>query len=76
MEIATYQVTPEKHGYGTFYYTDCGHTMYSIKDEMAYHGCLCPGCMYKGKETILYIRGSEEANDYWNNVRRKETNYE
>lgn len=40
MEIATYQATPEKHGKGTFYYTDCGHQMYSVKDDMAYHGCL------------------------------------
>lgn len=65
MEIATYQVTPEKHRQGTFFFTDCGHEMYSIKGEMAYHGCLCPGCLYKGKETILYIRGSKEANEYW-----------
>lgn len=66
MKIATYQTTPEKHGQGTFFFTDCGHEMYSVKNEMAYHDCLCPGCMYKGEETLLYIRGSEEANKYWN----------
>lgn len=38
MRTATYQVTPEKHGRGVFIYTSCGHQMYSIRDEMAYHG--------------------------------------
>ena len=66
MNIATYQTTPEKHGEGTFFFTDCGHNMYSVRDDMAYHGCLCPGCLWKGMQTILYIRGSEEANKYWN----------
>lgn len=65
--IATYQATPEKHGRGTYFFTDCGHTMYSVKDDdMAYHGCLCPGCFSRGRETLLYIRGSKEANEYWN----------
>lgn len=54
----TYRVTPEKHGKGTFYFTDCGNSMYSVRDEMAYHGCSCPKC---GR--TLYIRGSEEANE-------------
>lgn len=40
--------------------------MYSTRDNMAYHGCLCPGCLYKGIQTTLYIRGSEEANKYCN----------
>ena len=71
MEFATYQVTPEKHDKGTFFYTDCGHRMYSVKDEKAYHGCLCPGCLYNGKKTILYIRGSKESNEYWNNKLKK-----
>lgn len=66
MNIATYQTTPEKHDDGTFFFTDCGHNMYSIRDNMAYHGCLCPGCLCKGIQTILYIRGSVEANRYWN----------
>lgn len=65
MEIATYQTTPEKHGKGTYYFTDCGHQMYSVKDTMAYHGCLCPGCLNKGIQRTLYIRGSKEANEYW-----------
>lgn len=68
MEIATYQVIEEKHGNGTFFHTDCGHEMYSVKSENAYHGCLCPGCLYNGKETVLYIRGSKEANAYWKNT--------
>ena len=64
-EIATYQATPEKHGRGTYFFTDCGHSMYSvIDDDMAYHGCLCPGCFSRGRETLLYIRGSKEANEY------------
>ena len=54
-EIESYQATPEKHGRGTFYFTDCGNRMYSVKDDMAYHGKLCPKC---GR--TLYIRGSKE----------------
>lgn len=65
MEIATYQTTPSKDGQGTFYFTDCGHQMYSVKDEMAYHGCFCPNCFWKGIQRTLYIRGSKEANEYW-----------
>lgn len=71
MNIATYQTTPEKHGEGTFFFTDCGHSMYSIRDNMTYHGCLCPDCFYKGIYTTLYIRGSEEANKYWNEKQKK-----
>ena len=62
MNYASYQPTPSKDGKGTFYFTDCGHGMYSLKGPEAYHGCLCPGCAYKHVDTILYIRGSEEAN--------------
>jgi len=64
-KIATYRVTPELHGNGTYFFTDCGHRMYSVKDKMAYHGCYCPGCFYSGIITVLYIRGSKEANEYW-----------
>ena len=71
MNIATYQATPEKHGNGTFFFADCGHSMYSVKDDMAYHRCLCPTCFSKGIQTILYIRGSKEANEYWNNKLKK-----
>lgn len=60
MRTATYQVIPEKHGRGVFIHTSCGHQMYSIKNEMAYHGCLCPACFYSGKETTLYIRGQKK----------------
>ena len=71
MNIATYQTTPEKHGNGYFFFTDCGHNMYSVRDDMAYHGCLCPACLSKGIQTILYIRGSKESNEYWNNKLKK-----
>ena len=64
MEIETYRVTPEANGNGTFFFTDCGHKMYSVRDEMAYHGCLCPACFYRGKQVTLSIRGSKEANEY------------
>ena len=62
MNQATYQTTPSKNGKGTFYFTDCGHRMYSVMGPEAYHGCICPGCRYNNIDTILYIRGSEEAN--------------
>lgn len=64
MRIATYQAVPSKNGFGTFFYASCGHQMFSVKDDRAYQGCLCPGCSSKGKETVLYIRGSKEANKY------------
>lgn len=64
MEIETYQTTPESNGNGTYFFTDCGNRMYSVRDEMAYHGCLCPACFYRGKQVTLYIRGSKEANEY------------
>ena len=62
MNQATYQTTPSKNGKGTFDFTDCGHRMYSLNGPEAYHGCICPGCRYNNIDTILYIRGSEEAN--------------
>ena len=65
MNIATYQTTEEKHGNGYFFFTDCGHNMYSVRDDMAYNGCLCPGCMCNGIQRTLYIRGSKEANKHW-----------
>lgn len=66
MDIETYQATPEAHGNGTFFFTDCGNRMYSVNnDPMAYHGKLCPKCFWEGKSVTLYIRGSEEANEYW-----------
>lgn len=64
MEVGIYEAVPEKNGNGTFLYSDCGHKMYSIRGEMSYHGCLCPGCLWKGIHRMLYIRGSEEANEY------------
>jgi hypothetical protein len=64
MEMATYRITSEKNGNGTYFFTDCGHWMFSIKDRMAYHGCLCPGYLYIGKSITLYIRGSKEVNEY------------
>lgn len=59
----TYRVSPEVNGRGSFYFTDCGHRMYSVCGPEAFHGKLCPGCLYKDVVTILYIRGSKEAND-------------
>lgn len=58
--METYQATPSVSGQGTFFFTDCGNRMYSVKNDWAYHGCICPKC---GK--TLYIRGSKEANEYW-----------
>lgn len=65
LEIETYRVTLEKNGQGTYFFTDCGNRMYSINNEMAYHGKLCPSCLCKGKRVTLYIRGSKESNEYW-----------
>lgn len=62
MNYATYQTTPSINGEGTFFFTDCEHQMYSIKGPYAYHDKLCSGCMCKGVQTVLYIRGSKEAN--------------
>lgn len=62
MEIGTYQTAPETYGRGTIFFADCGHRMFSVKDEMAYHGCYCPACWNKGVHRVLYIRGSKEAN--------------
>lgn len=64
MEIGTYQTTPEVHGNGIYIFTDCGHKMYSVKDTMAYHGRLCPRCLYDGIQRTLYLRGTKEANEY------------
>lgn len=51
MEIGTYQTAPETYGRGTIFFADCGHRMFSVKDEMAYHGCYCPACWNKGGGT-------------------------
>ena len=61
---ATYQYVEETHGKGGFFFTDCcNNRMYSVKtNPMAYHGCLCPGCLYKNVWTVLYLKGTEEAN--------------
>ena len=74
MNIATYQTTSEAHGNGIYFFTDCGHRMYSVRDKMAYHGCLCPACINNGKMVTLYIRGSKEANEYWDEKLKKEKN--
>lgn len=54
MEIETYAFTPEANGNGTYFFTDCGNRMYSVRDEMAYHGCLCPACFIE-ENKLLYI---------------------
>ena len=71
MEVETYRITQEVNGNGTYFFTDCGNRMYSMKNKMAYHGKLCPGCLYKGKQVTLYIRGSKESNEYWDNKFKK-----
>ena len=63
MKTAIYDTSPEINGNGTFFFTECGHKMYSVKDDMAYHGCLCPGCLTKGKQTILYKNRIKRSND-------------
>lgn len=62
-EMAVYDTSPEINGNGTFFFTECRHKMYSVKDDMAYHGCLCPGCLTKGKQTILYKNRIKRSND-------------
>ena len=62
MDAETYRCTPELHGNGMFYFTDCGNVMYYVdNDPMRWHGRSCPKCFMKGKIVTLYIRGSEEA---------------
>ncbi len=46
MENETYTTKSTKNG--TFFFTSCGHTLFSIKDKYAYDGCLCPACLNKG----------------------------
>lgn len=71
-EYETYQATPSKNRKGTFYFTDCGNRMYSVKGYEGYHNCICPKC---GR--TLYMRGTEEANKLiedgytgWMSIRR------
>ena len=60
---ATYQYLEEAHGNGMFFFTSCcGNRMYSVESNpMKYHGCLCPGCLYKHKSVVLYLRGTSEG---------------
>ena len=64
MTSATYQFANEKHGNGTFFFTDCcGNRMYSVKnDPMVYQGKLCPKCLSNGKMVTLYLRGTQNEN--------------
>ena len=63
MNYAIYQPVESVNGKGTFFYTGCcGKTLYSVKDETAYHGKLCPCCLRKHIYTTLYMEGTEEAN--------------
>lgn len=52
----TYQTTPSKNGKGTFFFTDCGNTMYSVNDAYAYHKKLCPNC-----HKTLLMRGTSDG---------------
>lgn len=63
MEYALYQVTPEKHNRGTYFYTSCcNNMMYNINNEpMLYHGKLCPKCLNKNRTVTLYYDKSEDA---------------
>ena len=74
---ATYQCTPERHGRGTFFFTDCcNNRMYSVKnDDLAYHGCLCPKCLWEGRYTVLYLRGTKEANRVMEERRKNNDRY-
>lgn len=62
-EEATYQYLEEAHGNGMFFYTDCcGNRMYSVNNNpMLYHGKICPKCFWRGKNVVLYLRGTEEG---------------
>lgn len=65
MDEATYITETGKPGRGIYFYTDCCHNqMFHIgNDPMIYHGCLCPKCYnLHNKRTVLYLRGTEEAN--------------
>ena len=67
-EYATYQASPSTNGQGTFYLTDCcGNKMYSVRGPEAYHGVLCPRCFWNGKHVTLYMRGTKEANELFEN---------
>lgn len=51
-----YVAVPEVNGKGTFFFTECGNCMYSVNDENAYQGRLCPKCFWKGKNRTLYMK--------------------
>lgn len=74
MSKATYQYLEEAHGEGMFFYTDCcNNRMYSIdNDIMRYHWCLCPKCFWEGKTTVLYLRGTKEADEVMRERDRRE----
>lgn len=60
MRTATYQVIPEKHGRGVFIYTSCGHQMYSIRDEMAYHGVYALPVFKMERKLHFIFRGQKK----------------
>lgn len=63
--IEIYQTSPDQHGNGMFFFTECGNLMYSVSnDPMTYHGKLCPKCAAEGEQVTLYIAGSEEHLKY------------
>lgn len=70
-QIKGYIARPSKGG-GTFFFTDCGHRMYSVKQETAYHGCLCPACLMNNVYTILYQHGSDQMQAYLQSAGIKE----
>lgn len=65
MQYETYRVYPDKR-HGTFAVTDCGRHIYHVsKDDMIFHGKLCPACNWlKNEKVTLLLRGTPEAEKY------------
>lgn len=65
MSKAIYHTTPSKNGVGKFILPKCCNKwIYTIKNnDMAYHGALCPICLTNGKQTVLYLAGTDEASE-------------
>lgn len=65
MRYATYITNQSVDGNGTFYFPSCcKYWIYSVKDEMAYHGKYCPKCFWENRHTTLFREGSIEALKY------------
>lgn len=64
---ATYQYVEETHGRGMFFFTDCcNNRMYDIRNNlMLYHGCLCPGCLYKAIKLFCILEELKKQTRLW-----------